>query len=125
MIGCSSITETPGSVDHDGSVLDYCRLHGVTIQAWSPFQMPGWKGPFLGAEEYGELNRLLCELAEQYHSTPTALAAAWNLRHPAGMQVVTGTTNEARLAEIASARALALSRQDWYRLYAAADHPIP
>jgi len=25
-------------LDRDGGVLDYCRLHDVTIQAWSPFQ---------------------------------------------------------------------------------------
>ena len=26
------------SIDHDGSVLDYSRLHDMTIQAWSPYQ---------------------------------------------------------------------------------------
>lgn len=41
--------ETPGSIDHDGSLLDYCRLHSITLQAWSPFQMPAWKGCFLEA----------------------------------------------------------------------------
>ncbi len=35
-----------GAVDRDGSVLDYCRLNDMTIQAWSPFQMPEWKGCF-------------------------------------------------------------------------------
>ena len=39
--------ETPGSIDHDGSLLDYCRLHDITLQAWSPFQMPAWKVCFL------------------------------------------------------------------------------
>ena len=48
--------ETPGAADRDGSVLDYCRLHNITIQAWSPFQMPNWKGCFLGSEEYSDLN---------------------------------------------------------------------
>ena len=43
--------ETPGSIDHDGSLLDYCRLHNITLQAWSPFQMPAWKGCFLGSDE--------------------------------------------------------------------------
>ena len=64
-----------GSVDHDGSILDYCRLNDMTIQAWSPFQMLAWKGPFIGAEEYRELNNVLCELAEQYRVTPTAIVA--------------------------------------------------
>jgi predicted oxidoreductase len=29
------------AVMRDGSILDYCRLHDITIQAWSPFQY-GW-----------------------------------------------------------------------------------
>ena len=26
------------SISRDGGILDYCRLHDITIQAWSPFQ---------------------------------------------------------------------------------------
>ena len=117
--------ETPGSVDHDGSVLDYCRLNDITIQAWSPFQMPAWKGPFIGAPEYPELNRALEEIAAAHGSTPTAVAAAWILRHPARMQLITGTASEERLLEIKSAESVALSREEWYRLYLAAGHPLP
>ena len=58
--------ETPGSIDHDGSLLDYCRLHDITLQAWSPFQMPSWKGCFLGSDEYPELNQKIRVLAEKY-----------------------------------------------------------
>lgn len=117
--------ETDGATDRDGSVLDYCRLHDITIQAWSPFQMPGWKGCFLGAPEYGELNKVLSELSQKYEVTIAAIATAWILRHPAGMQVITGTTSEERLKEIASAVAIRLTRQEWYRLYLAAGHPLP
>ena len=117
--------ETPGSIDHDGSVLDYCRINDITIQAWSPFQMPAWKGVFIGAPEYEELNHVLNELAEVYDTTVTALAAAWILRHPAGIQIITGTASEDRLCEIKSAENIRLSRKDWYRLYLAAGHPLP
>ena len=117
--------ETDGATDRDGSVLDYCRLHDITIQAWSPFQMPGWKGCFLGAPEYAKLNEVLGELAEKYGVTDTAIATAWILRHPAGMQVITGTTSEDRLREIASAADVRLTREEWYRLYLAAGHPLP
>lgn len=117
--------ETPGSVDHDGSILDYCRLHDITIQAWSPFQMPAWKGPFLGAQAYPELNAVLQELAAAYQTTPTAIAAAWILRHPARMQLITGTSSEKRLLEIKAAEELSLRREEWYRLYLAAGHPLP
>ncbi len=117
--------ETPGSADRDGSVLDYCRLNDITIQAWSPFQKPAWKGVFIGAEDYAELNEVMIELAGVYNTTPTVIAAAWILRHPAGIQLITGTASEARLLEIASASAIRLSREDWYRLYLAAGHPLP
>ena len=117
--------ETTGSVNRDGSILDYCRLNGITIQAWSPFQMPAWKGCFIGSPEYPELNRVLQELGAVYHATPTQIAAAWILRHPAQMQLVTGTTKPQRLEEIAAATDIRLSREDWYRLYLAAGHILP
>lgn len=117
--------ETAGSYDHDGSVLDYCRIHDITIQAWSPFQKPGWKGVLIGDPEYAELNQVLNELSVTYDSTPTTLAAAWILRHPAGIQIITGTANEDRLREISAAESIELSREDWYRMYLAAGHILP
>jgi len=117
--------ETAGSYDHDGSVLDYCRIHDITIQAWSPFQKPGWKGVLIGDPEYAELNQVLNELSVAYDSTPTTLAAAWILRHPAGIQIITGTASEDRLREISAAESIELSREDWYRLYLAAGHILP
>lgn len=117
--------ETPGSVDHDGSVLDYCRLQKITIQAWSPFQMPAWKGCFLGSGEYAPLNQALEELGASYKVSATAIAAAWILRHPAKMQLIAGTTNAKRLQEIAKASCLQLTRQEWYKLYLAAGHILP
>lgn len=117
--------DTAGAADRDGSVLDYCRLHDMTIQAWSPFQMPNWAGCFLGSGQYPELNRELDRLAEQYGTTNTAIAASWILRHPAGMQLITGTSSAPRLAEICKAGEIELTREEWYRLYLAAGHPLP
>ena len=114
--------ETPGSIDHDGSLLDYCRLHDITLQAWSPFQMPAC---FLGSDDYPELNQKLRELAEKYHVSDTTIAAAWILRHPANMQLITGTASESRLREIIAACDIALTRKEWYELYLAAGHPLP
>lgn len=114
-----------GSADRDGSVLDYSRLHDMTIQAWSPFQMPDWKGCFLGADEYKKLNCVIDELAEQHNVSNTVIAAAWILSHPAQMQVISGTTNEKRLFDLFRAGDLVLTREEWYRLYLAAGHPLP
>lgn len=117
--------DTPGSADRDGSVLDYSRLHKMTIQAWSPFQTPNWGGCFLGDERYPELNRELDALAAQYGISTAAVAAAWILRHPAQMQLITGTARESRLQEIARASEIQLTREEWYRLYLSAGHILP
>lgn len=123
--GLEANMTSDGAMDRDGSVLDYSRLHDMTIQAWSPFQMPEWKGPFLGSEAYGELNRVIDELAEKYGVSPTAIATAWITRHPANMQVIAGTTSEKRLAEIVAGAGITLTHQEWYRLYLAAGHILP
>ena len=116
---------TEGSVDHDGSVLDYCRLHDMTIQAWSPFQYGFFEGVFIGSSKYPELNQQLEELAERYDTTPTAIAAAWILRHPAHIQMIAGTTNLDRLEEIARGSEIRLTREEWYQIYLSAGHILP
>lgn len=117
--------DTPGSADRDGSILDYTRLNNMTIQAWSPFQLPNWQGPFLGSDKYPELNEKIDALAAQYGVTNTAIAAAWILRHPAGIQLITGTASQSRLQDILAASDVKLTRQEWYSLYLAAGHPLP
>lgn len=114
-----------GAVDRDGSVLDYCRLNDMTIQAWSPFQMPEWKGCFLGSDEYWQLNQEIRVLAEKYKVSDMAIATAWILRHPAKMQLVAGTTNVERLKQIVTGSNIELTREEWYKLYMAAGHPLP
>lgn len=114
-----------GAVDRDGSALDYCRLNDMTIQAWSPFQMPEWKGCFLGSDEYWQLNQEINALAAKYQVSDMAIATAWILRHPAKMQVIAGTTNLDRLQQIVDGSNIELTREEWYKLYMAAGHPLP
>ena len=116
---------TKGAVDRDGSVLDYCRFHDITIQTWSPFQYGFFEGVFLNNEKFPELNQILEEIATRYEVTPTTIATAWILRHPAHMQVIAGTMNEKRLEEICKASEITLSREEWYQIYLAAGHMIP
>ena len=116
---------TAGSFNRDGSVLDYSRLNDITIQAWSPFQMENWQGCFIDSDQFPELNREMQLLAEQFGVSKTTIATAWILRHPAGMQVVSGTASEQRLKEIVDAEKVLLTREEWYRLYLAAGHILP
>ena len=116
---------TPGAADRDDSILDFCRLNDITIQTWSPFRYGFFEGIFIGSDKYPELNQVLNELAEKYEVSATTIAAAWILRHPAKMQLVSGTTKASRLAEIVKATEITLTREEWYRLYLAAGHMLP
>jgi len=113
------------SFDHDNGILDYCRLKGITVQTWSPFQYGMFQGVFVGNDKFPEVNACLNEMALKYNVSPSAIAAAWLLRHPAHMQVVLGTTKVDRLRDIATAADIVLSRADWYKLYVAAGNQLP
>jgi predicted oxidoreductase len=117
--------EIDASVDRDGSILDYCRLHDITIQPWSPFQYGFFEGVFLDNPKFPELNQKIDELAAQYHVTNTAIAIAWLLRHPARMQPILGTTNPQRVKDACQASGVKLSRQEWYAIYLAAGNKLP
>ena len=108
-----------------GGLLDYCRLNDITVQAWSPFQSGFFTGPFLGNEDYPELNAVVDRLAAHYDVPPIAIATAWITRHPAGIQVVLGTTTPDRISGAALGSELPLTRAEWYELFRAAGHRVP
>ena len=116
---------TDGAVDRDGSVLDYCRLKDMTIQAWSPFQYGMIQGVFLQNDDFAALNQKLAEIGEKYGVSATTMAVAWLLRHPANMQVLAGTMNRDRFNEICKACDIQLSREEWYQIYMAAGNRLP
>ncbi|KQN75157.1 aldo/keto reductase [Devosia sp. Leaf64] len=114
------------SISRDNGLLDYSRLKGMMLQAWSPFQKGFFDGVFVGDREgFPELNEALDELAEKYGVTPTGIAVAWITRHPANVQVVLGTTKPSRVAECAAGSSVPLTREEWYRLFRTAGHTLP
>ena len=117
--------ENDSAVDRDGSVLDYCRLHDMTIQPWSPFQFGFFGGVYLDNERFPELNKVLEGIAGKYGVTKTTVVIAWILRHPAHMQPIVGTMNIKRLRECAKAADIRLTREEWYEFYRAAGNKIP
>lgn len=118
-------TESEYAVDRDGGLLDFCRLQGILLQAWSPFQYGMFQGAFLGSERYPVLNQKINELAEKYNVTANAIAVAWILRHPAQIQTIVGTTSVQRLIGICKASDVRLTRTEWYALYCAAGKTLP
>ena len=117
--------ENAAAVNRDGSVLDYCRLNDITIQPWSPFQYGFFEGVFLGNEKFPELNATIDKIAQRYEVSNTTMAIAWLLRHPAGMQPVTGTMNVERLKDCAKAAEIYLTREEWYEIYRSAGNVLP
>lgn len=114
------------SISRDVGLLDYSRLNGMILQAWSPFQKAFFDGVFIGDRiAYPELNDVLDELAAKYGVTPTGIAVAWITRHPANLQVVLGTTKPQRVRDSAAGAAITLTREEWYRLFRAAGHKVP
>jgi len=114
------------SISRDNGLLDYSRIHGMTLQAWSPFQKAFFDGVFIGdRESYAELNDVLDELAARYGVTPSGIAVAWITRHPANIQVVLGTTKAERVRECAAGSDITITREEWYRLFRAAGHQVP
>lgn len=123
--GLEANMPTQGALDRTGHVLEQMRQMGITIQTWSPLQYGDWEGTFLDNPEFAELNKTLQKLADKYNVSKSAIAAAWILRHPAGMQVVTGSSRMDRILDMAKARKVDLTRKEWYDLYRAAGHRIP
>lgn len=118
-------TKHDNAINKDGSILDYSRLNDMTVQAWSPFQYGYFEGVFIDNEKFPELNAKLKEIADQKGADKSAIAIAWILRHPAKIQTVVGTMNPKRLASIAKASDIDLTRKEWYEIYRAAGNELP
>ncbi|KZS48466.1 aldo/keto reductase [Paenibacillus glucanolyticus] len=117
--------ENDAAVNRDGSILEFCRLHDITIQPWSPFQYGFFEGVFLGSDKFPELNQKIDEIAEKYSVSNTTIAISWLLRHPAHMQPIIGTMNINRLKDCIKAGDVTLTREEWYAIYRAAGNILP
>ena len=110
-----------GTMSRSEGTLPFCRIQGITIQAWSPLA----RGVLSGRESddpdgrIGRAAALVARLAQEKGVSAEAILIAWLLRHPAGIQPVIGTTNPQRIAASCRADDLDLSREEWYSLFEA------
>lgn len=110
--------QTGGQYTAADGMLDYCRLHDIMIQAWSPVAVGTLISPPADAKERVRYtaNRIAA-LASARETTREAIALAWLLRHPAGIQPIVGTTSSERLVASCKADSTHLSREEWYSLF--------
>lgn len=112
--------------DRDGHTLEYCRKNWITIQAWSPLHYGYFEGSILDANSpYRTLKQELDTVAAQNQVDTPAIVAAWILRHPAAMQMISGTTKAQRLRSLVKGCDISLDRDEWYRIYSAAGNTLP
>lgn len=117
--------QNPPSIMHDGSrsgILPFKRYHHTGVVAVSVWI---FEGVFLNHDKFPELNSCISRIASEYGVTDSAVAVAWILRHPANMQVVTGTTNANRFTDICKGADITLTREQWYEIYRAAGNALP
>jgi predicted oxidoreductase len=119
--------QAPGAYQASAGTLDYCRLHDITLQAWGPVANGRLIDPPARAEpRVRAAVKAVAEMARAKGTTREAIALAWLLRHPAGIQPIVGTRQPARIIASAQADGVTLSREEWYRLFTAArGAPVP
>ena len=110
------------------ATLDYCRVHDIQVQAYSPLKartvgdrpcnllMPGSEA----SAEVEAASQLLASIAKQRRVVPAAIMLAWLLRHPAGIVPIIGATQSHHVIENCAADGVDLSRAEWYSLLHAA-----
>jgi len=97
------------------SIIDYCRIEGVQVQAWSPLRhrLPGAYQP---QTDFTTLDARLAKLARELDVSAHAIALAWLLKHPAAIVPIMSTSNPEHIFQNAKAAEIQLSESDWYAL---------
>lgn len=98
----------------------YLQERSIPIMAWSPL---GGGDLMTGS---GAVQDMMASMAKDAGVSPSAIAVAWLLAHPANIMPVMGTNNLNRIKTLSEATSVALDRQQWFELYTAAlGHEVP
>ncbi len=120
-MGVITNQSNPPSVVRGDWTMEYCRLHEITIQAWSPLARGAIGGkPLAGAEaRAAKTAEIVADMARDHKASVEAVLIAWILKHPAKIQAIIGTMNPERVKACCQADTLELSREEWWRLWIA------
>ena len=92
----------------------YLQERAVPIMAWSPL---GGGDLMTGSCPTQDL---MARMAAEAGVSPSAIAVAWLLAHPAQIMPVMGTNSLDRIKALSEATSVTLDRQHWFELYTAA-----
>jgi predicted oxidoreductase len=104
--------------------LDYCRLHDLQVQAYSPLRGKSvfGKADLLGPPENAPAE--LKETAEKLHAlaaekgtSPAAVALAWLLRHPGRVLPIIGAKRVEHIVDSCAADKVELNSDEWLALW--------
>lgn len=124
---CVGVNQTGYPYTGGRGTLDYCRMHGIQVQAWTPLARGRILDPPEDAPEATiALAGAVADRAREFGVSREAIALAWLMRHPTGILPVIGTTKLERIAAACEADRVELSREAWYTLFTAArGKPVP
>ncbi len=108
----------------DGT-LDHCLAERMTPLAWSPLgggRLAAAKVDMLDPSHARKmlLQDALDALGRELGVGRAPVALAWLLQHPSGIIPIIGSTTPERIQEAAHTPEVALTREQWYRLFEAA-----
>ena len=99
----------------------FMQKERLPIMAWSPLA-----GGRLFDNSNQELFTLLNMMANSHNTSPTAIAVAWLLAHPANIMPVMGTNSIERIKSLSMGCKVKLDRQSWFEIYELANgHEVP
>ena len=99
----------------------YFQEKKLPIMAWSPLS-----GGRLFDGDNKKLLSVLQDKADENNTTPTAIAVAWLLSHPAKIMPIMGTNSLPRIQSISMACKVKLDTQSWFEIFEAANgHDVP
>lgn len=109
----------------EDGVLDLAMERGLAVLAWSPLGQGRLAEPGADAQA-GRVAAALDAIAGTVGVTRAAAAIAWVLAHPSRPVALVGTQSPVRMADLAQARGVSITRAQWYEvLVAARGTPMP
>lgn len=107
----------------DDGTLDAAMRRGTGVIAWSPLaqgRLATRAGELSDSPRTDRVIAALEAVARRDGTSRTAVTYAWIMAHPARPVPLIGSQNPARIREARHAYAVHLTREDWYRILAAA-----